>query len=314
MKVAIVSTVFLVSGFVHFIQGSMLPQAAAGGTTQTPSGASVQAAPGTPPIRGGALDAPPQRRPQAYPDRPKAPQEILDRGKAVYGVSCAFCHGSDAAGGEIGPSLLRSSVVLEDQNGELIMPIVHGARIDKGMPRIDITDDQIKDIAAWLHSLKVASRTDPNENHINIVTGDASAGKAFFGKTCASCHSADADLKGFATKFPEPKVMQQTWMLPGGGGGRGPGGAATALPGLHVPPTTVTVTLPDGKVTEGRLTRIDDFYVGLTEKDGSDIGFARNGDNPKVQVHDPLHAHRELLRTYTDKDIHDLTAYLVTLK
>ena len=306
MKVAIISTVFLVSGFVHLIQGSMLPQSAAG----TPA----QSAPQTPPIRGGALDAPPQRRPVAYPDRPKAPQDVLDRGKAVYGVSCAFCHGSDAAGGEIGPSLLRSSVVLEDQNGELIAPIVHGARVDKGMPRIDISEPQIKDIAAWLHSLKVASRTDPNENAINIVTGNASAGQAFFQKTCSSCHSTETDLKGFATRFPEPKVLQQTWMLPGGGGGRGPGGPATLLPGLHVPPTTVTVTKADGQTFEGKLGRIDDFYVGLTEKDGTVIGFDRVGDSPKVELHDPLAAHRQLLRTYKDKDIHDLTAYLVTLK
>jgi mono/diheme cytochrome c family protein len=123
------------------------------------------------------------QRPQAYPDRPKAPQDVLDRGKAVYGVSCAFCHGSDAGGGEIGPNLLRSAVVLEDQSGERIMPIVHGGRADKGMPRIDISDTQVSDVAAWLHSLRVASRTDPNENSINIVTGDPKAGAAYFNKT-----------------------------------------------------------------------------------------------------------------------------------
>ena len=76
------------------------------------------------------------QQPQAYPERAKASQEVLDRGKAVYGVSCAFCHGSDAGGGEIGPNLLRSGVVLEDQSGELLAPIVHGARADKGMPRV----------------------------------------------------------------------------------------------------------------------------------------------------------------------------------
>ena len=163
------------------------------------------------------------QRQQAYPDRAKAPQEKLDSGKAIYGVSCAFCHGSDAGGGEGGPNLLRSGVVLQDESGELIKPIVHGARIDKGMPAIDVTDAQIVDIAAWLHSLKVASRTDPNEFQIDIVRGDAKAGEAYFQKTCASCHSVTGDLKGFASKMPNPKTLQQTWMLPGGGGGRGPG-------------------------------------------------------------------------------------------
>ena len=291
------------------VQGAA-QSAAAAGEVQTggvPAGAQAQR------IRGGALDAPPQQRLIAYPDRPKAPQDVLDRGKGIYGVSCAFCHGSDAAGGEVGPSLIRSSVVLEDQNGELIMPIVHGARIEKGMPRIDISDAQTQDIAAWLHSLKVASRTDPNENNINIVRGDAAAGKVYFQKTCASCHSVDGDLKSFATRFPQPKVLQQTWMLPGGGGGRGPGGA-NQMPGLHVPPTSVTVTMADGRKVDGKLTRIDDFYVGLTQPDGTVMGFDRMGDTPKVELHDALAPHRALLATYKDKDIHDLTAYLVTLK
>jgi len=254
-----------------------------------------------------------QQRPPAYPDRVKAPQDVLDKGKAAYGVSCAFCHGSDAAGGEVGPNLLRSSVVLQDDSGELIAPIVHGSRVDKGMPRVDLSDAQIADVAAWLHSLKVASRTDPNENNIDIVRGDAKAGEAYFQKTCASCHSVTGDLKGFAALMPNPKTLQQTWMLPGGGGGRGYF-ATVQLPGLHVPPVTVTVTLPTGEKVEGVMTRIDDFYVGLTEKDGTIRGFSRMGDLPKVELHDPLKAHRELLRTYRDKDIHDVTAYLVTIK
>jgi cytochrome c oxidase cbb3-type subunit III len=254
------------------------------------------------------------QRQQAYPDRPKAPQEVLDRGKATYGVSCAFCHGSDAGGGEIGPNLLRSEAVLEDQSGELMAPIIHGSRADKGMPRIDVTDAQISDIAAWMHSLKVASRTDPATD-IDIVRGNAKAGEAYFQKTCASCHSVTGDLKGFASKMPNPKTLQQTWMLPGGGGGRGPGGPpAPQLPGLHVPPVTVTVTEPNGIKVSGVMNRIDDFYVGLTEADGTVRGFTRMGNIPKVEIHDPLAPHRELLRKYDDKDIHDLTAYLVTLK
>jgi cytochrome c oxidase cbb3-type subunit III len=251
----------------------------------------------------------------AYPDRPKAPQEVLDRGKAQFGVTCAFCHGSDAGGGEGGPNLLRSDVVLQDQSGELISPIVHGARVDKGMPRIDITDAQISDIAAWLHSLHVASRTTPDET-INIVTGDAGAGQAAFQKRCATCHSVTGDLQGFALKAPTPKALQQAWLLPPSGSSapRGGAGAGAQVTGLHVPPVTVTVTLPTGEKVTGKLGRIDDFYVGLTKDDGTNVGFARSGDVPKVEIHDPLAAHRELLRSYSDKEIHDITAYLVTLK
>jgi cytochrome c oxidase cbb3-type subunit 3 len=303
LKYGLIATALFIPGFASLLQ---LPVVA-----QTPRTTSAQ----TPSIKGGAAEAPPQQRPVAYPDRQKAPQDVLDRGKATYGVSCAFCHGSDAGGGEVGPNLLRSGVVLDDQNGELISPIVHGARVDRGMPRIEITDAQIGDIVAWLHSLHVASRTDTPIVPINILTGDASAGQVFFQKTCASCHSVTGDLKGFATRFPDPKVLQQTWLLPGGGGGRGAGGAVSRpVPGLHVPPLTVTVSLPNGQKVNGELTRIDDFYVGLKESDGTLRGFKREGDIPKVELHDALAPHRQLLHTYTDKNIHDLTAYMVTLK
>jgi hypothetical protein len=114
--------------------------------------------------------------------------------------------------------------------------------------------------------------------------------------------------------MPNPKTLQQTWMLPGGGGGRVPGGYSPPIPGLHVPPVTVTVTLPTGEKVTGVMTRIDDFSVGLTQADGTIRGFSRKGDVPKVELHDPLAPHRELLDKYQDKDIHDLTAYLVTLK
>jgi mono/diheme cytochrome c family protein len=248
----------------------------------------------------------------AYPDRPKAAQEVLDRGKANFGVNCAFCHGSDAGGGSVGPNLLRSDVVLQDKHGELIAPIVHGARVDKGMPKLDLSDAQVGDIADWLHSLKVSSRAVMTEK-INIVVGNANEGKAAFDRTCGSCHSVSGDLKGFSAKYADPRAMQQAWMLPGGGGGRGFGPAGPQVQ-LNVPPVTATVTVsPTNKVT-GRLDAIDDFYVAVTTEDGETHRWTRNSGLPKVDIHDPLAAHRELMRKYNDKDIHDITAYLVSLK
>ena len=32
------------------------------------------------------------------------------------------------------------------------------------------------------------------------------------------------------------------------------------------------------------------------------------------EIHDPLEGHKKLLSVYTDKEIHDVTAYLVTVK
>ena len=253
------------------------------------------------PVRGGLV---------AYPDRPAAPKEVLDRGKATYSVNCAFCHGSDAGGGSIGPNLLRSEVVLQHKSGELILPIVHGARVPQGMPKIEIPDSSVADIAAWLHSLKTGGNMRSTEK-INIVVGNAEAGKQTYTQLCSSCHAAST-MQGFAGKFPDARSMQQAWLLPGGGGGNRPG--ATAGPTLNVPPATVTVTPEKGAAVTGRLGIIDDFYVEVTTPDGVLHRYTRSNDVPKVEIHDPLAAHRAMFRKYNDTQIHDITAYLVTLK
>ena len=81
-----------------------------------------------------------------------------------------------------------------------------------------------------------------------------------------------------------------------------------------MPPTKVTVTLKSGDKVEGVLDRLDDFVVSLTQSDGTHRSFRTEGDTPKVEVHDPLQPHKELLKKYADSDIHDVTAYLATLK
>jgi hypothetical protein len=189
--------------------------------------------------------------------------------------------------------------------------VVQNGLADRGMPRIDLTAAQISDIAAFLHGFRVSGYDMSRQRPPSILVGDAKAGEAYFQAKCAPCHSLTGDLKGFGAKFDDPKVLQQTWLMPGGGGRRGFGIQPAAT---NVPPATVTVTLPSGERLEGRLERIDDFIVTLTRADGVSRTIRRDGDIPRVEIHDPLRPHRDLLRTYTDKDIHDLTAYLVTVK
>lgn len=241
----------------------------------------------------------------AYPDRPAQPKEVLDRGKAAFSVNCSFCHGADAAGGSVGPNLLRSEVVLRDVHGELILPIVHGSRVGQGMPKLELPDLTVADIAAWLHSLKTGGNMEPTEQ-INIVTGNAAAGKAAFAKRCAACHSVMGDLKGYAAKFAQPMQMQQTWLSPGVI--KGPG-----MPALHVPPVTATV-VEKGKRITGKLGAYDDFSVSITTADGKVHVVALDNDVPHVVVHDPLKAHRAMLPTLADAEIHNITAYLESLR
>jgi mono/diheme cytochrome c family protein/small nuclear ribonucleoprotein (snRNP)-like protein len=260
-----------------------------------------------PPVpAGGGRGAPPPQRRQDYPTRPPADAASVERGKALYGVNCQFCHGADTRGGDSGPSLLRSSTVLDDQHGELMAPIVRAGR--PGMPKFTLTDDQIADIANFVHTFKAAGYDESRLTPPSIVVGDAKAGEAFFGARCASCHSVSGDLRGVATRIADPRLLQQTWLMPGSGSGRG------GAPPVTLKPVTVTVTLRSGEKVEGTLDHIDDFMVALTTADGTRRSFRSDGDMPKVEVHDPRQPHRELLRTYTDSDIHNVTAFLVTLK
>jgi len=243
----------------------------------------------------------------AFPQHDQADPAQIERGKALYGVQCNFCHGSDARGGEGGPNLLRSELVLNDKAGEAIATVVQNGRGE--MPKINMTNAQVSDVAAYIHSFRVAGYDASRMVPPSILIGDATAGEAYFKTTCASCHSVTGDLKGIGVRFAEPKQLQNYFLMPGGGrGGRG-GGAQSTLK-----PTTVTVTMTGGKKLEGRLIRIDDFIVVLADADGAQHTVRRDGDVPKVEIHDPLEAHKQLLTKYTDKDIHNLTSYLVTVK
>ncbi|HEX7140312.1 MAG TPA: c-type cytochrome [Vicinamibacterales bacterium] len=262
-----------------------------------------QPAPGGQGPGRGAITSPRNAYPERAPDDPEA----VARGKALYGVNCQFCHGADIRGGDGGPSLLRSGVVLDDQHGELIAPVVQNGRTDRGMPKFGFTNAQVADVAAFLHTFRAAGYDESRRRPPSIVVGDPKAGHAFFAARCGSCHSATGDLRGLASRIDDPRLLQQTWLMPGSGGGRG-----SASP-VKVPPARVVVTLHAGEKVEGVLDRLDDFVVSLTTDAGDHRSFRLSGDTT-VEVRDPLKPHMDLLRAYSDTDIHNVTAYLVTLK
>jgi cytochrome c oxidase cbb3-type subunit 3 len=199
---------------------------------------------------------------------------------------------------------------MNDQSGELIQPVIREGRRNPGMPSmpaIDLSTEDIRAIAEYIHSILATARGQGNPPPgppvaLNVLVGDAAAGRAYFDAKCASCHSASGDLRGIGSRFPNPTQLQNAWVA-GGGGGRG--GGPTSL--------TATVTLRGEKV-EGRVIRSDDFLITLAMPDGTSRSFRREGDVPKIEMHNPREGHVKLLPGYTDKDIHDVTAYLVTLK
>lgn len=262
---------------------------------------------------------PPQRRPGGFvPGQQRRPEDPaqLARGKTLYGIGCRGCHGADLRGGDMGgPNLLRSQLALSDKDGELIVPVIQGSRQSTGMPAIPMPPEDAKAVAAYVRSImatigRQGSPPGLGKEAPSILVGNASEGQAYFSAKCGSCHSATGDLKGIAARITDPKVLQNTWIT--GGGQRRFGQPAAAASNRRT--IIATVTLEGGRKEQGKLLRIDDFLVTLEREDGTISSFRRDGDSPKVDVNDPMQEHRDMLAKYSDKDIHDVTSYLVTLK
>ena len=253
--------------------------------------------------RGGRAERAPD-----YPVRPPVPAEELAHGQQLFRSNCAFCHGSDARGGETGPNLVRDKVVLADQHGETIMPIVQNGIPSAGMPKFTLSAADITAIADWLHAQPLSDRGAPSL--LDILVGNATAGQTYFNKNCTTCHSATGDIAGIGTKY-DAKTIQNLIVS---GGGFGVGRRSAGGPPPKVPPTTVTVTLPSGQSYNGTLDHISAFIVALREADGTYRSFARHDSIPKVVVTNPLQWHVDMLPKWSDTDIHNLTAYLITLK
>lgn len=247
-----------------------------------------------------------------YPERPPAPPAQVAHGQQLFSGNCSFCHGSDARGGEKGPNLVRAQVVLDDQHGELITPIVQNGIPAQGMPKLALSEADIADIAAWLHGQPLSDRGTPSS--LDILVGNAKEGETYFNGAghCTQCHSVTGDLAGIDSMY-EPKTIQN--LIVSGGGGRSFGRrSAGSAPPRKVPLPTVTVTFSSGQIVRGELDHISAFVVALRAPDGTYRSFARHGPIPKVAVTNPLQWHVDMLPKWRDADIHNLTAYLVTVK
>ena len=243
-------------------------------------------------------------------DKPLVDFALAEKGKDVWVAECVTCHGAQGRGTDNGPNLMRSVLFLRDRYGSEIGPFLKkGHPLQSGKPASSLSDEQITNISHFLRKqLNDTLRGATSFTVQDIRTGDAKAGAEYFsgaGK-CTTCHSATGDLAGMAGKY-EPVDIQQRMLFPGGGRGGRRGGP---------PPKSavrVAVTPPDGATVSGVLVYMDDFVVTLLDENGVSRTFKRT---PGVKVHktDPLDAHHALLETITDKQIHDVVAYLETLK
>ncbi len=232
------------------------------------------------------------------------------RGRTAYAAECIQCHGPKARGTAQGMDLVRSVTVLHDRYGSTIGPfLAKGHPLQGGGTGAGLTKGQMEDLSNFLHQrVEDTLRSGPYNEVINVLTGDAKAGAAYFngpGK-CSSCHSPGKDLAGIAKRF-DPPGLQQRFLFPQSIGFNANGRVVRAEP------VTVTVTLASGEAVSGRLVSMDDFTVALQDADGQYRSWKRTPEL-KVEKHNPYAAHIALLDQYTDADIHNLTAYLETLK
>ena len=219
-------------------------------------------------------------------------------GAKIFAENCSFCHGPDARGAE-GPDLLRSEIVLDDNAGEKIGPVIQHGRPGKGMPAsASLTKEQRYDIAEFLHEQVELGANRGTYKILNIVTGNPQAGEQLFngaGK-CNTCHSVTGDLAHIGSKL-SPVEIQQDFLYP------------------RIQDRKLTATLPDGTKLTGTLIHLDDFNLVFQDAQGDYHSIAMSeGVKVDLEADHKLAFHREMLGKYTNTEMHDLTAYLVSLK
>jgi cytochrome c oxidase cbb3-type subunit 3 len=232
--------------------------------------------------------------------RKSYPPGLIQSGRDLFRQDCSFCHGRDAGGGESGPDLTRSKLVADDVDGDKIGPVVRNGRPDKGMPRFDRSDQQISSLMAFIHIQQYRALTQKGGGRkgvdvADLQTGNVEAGKKYFlgAGGCATCHSPTGDLAGVASRFRGLELEEQM-LYPKHSKSR------------------VTVTLTSGQTITGTVSYLDEFTVGLVDATGGYRSW-RIGD-VQYKVDAPANAHVELFPKYTDDDIHNLMAYLQTLR
>lgn len=259
----------------------------------------VQAAQGPDQTSPASQRPTPSATPQTYP------RDQIEAGATRFAAQCGFCHGRDAAGGESGTDLTRSELVGSDVRGDKVIPMIRSGRPEKGMPAFTLPDTDLNAIVAFIHDRRAQAATAEGGRRAvspaDLATGNADAGQRYFAASCASCHSADGDLKGVGARMQGLPLLQRM-LYPRGG----------ALGGSRTPPPPVTVTLRTGEKVTGAFNYRDEFTISLTDADGWRRSWPT--DQVTVDYQDRLQGHADLLARYTDKDMHDVLAYLQSLR
>jgi cytochrome c oxidase cbb3-type subunit 3 len=226
-------------------------------------------------------------------------EEQVGRGEKEFRRDCSFCHGRDAMGGEGGPNLTRSKLVRADVDGDKIGQVIRNGRVNRGMPAFDRTDDQIADLVAFIHTqqnnVHASGGGRKGVEAADLQTGNVEAGKQYFNGAggCSTCHSPTGDLAGVATRY-QGLELEQHMLYP-----------------EHAK-SKVTITPKSGEPISGTLAYQDEFTIALRDSSGNYKSFRIR--DVKFKVDSPADAHAKQFPKYSDANVHDLMAYLQTLR
>jgi len=257
----------------------------------------------------------------------------IARGDALFkSLNCSVCHGVLGTGGANNAAdLTRSKLAQTADDGKTLYSFLLAGKPDTGMPAFPgLTPAQGSDLSAKIRSLAAPAPAAPGApgaaaarpvlpaalagQDLSIVVGDPRYGKAFFNgpvAKCSSCHAVEdgktspaANLAHIATKYKAEKELQNTWILP----------RVQNWSPRRDNNVTATAVFADGRRVSGFLTSVSDFKLVIRDAAGTPTVIPRAKGEPKVELVDKLQGHLDLLQTYQDNDIHNITAYLATLK
>jgi cytochrome c oxidase cbb3-type subunit 3 len=245
-----------------------------------------------------ARPLPPTTVPQEYP------AELVAAGRTRFAANCGFCHGPEATGGSGGADLTRSALVAADERGNRIGALLKAGRAEAGMPAFPaLAESDLAAIVAFIHEQKTKAEAATGGRRsvevADLQTGNARAGRRYFESACKRCHSATGDLAGVASRI-EGLALLRRMLYPSGQSGT-PARKPTAV-----------VTTRDGEKVTGEVAYRDEFTIAVTETGGRYRSWPL--DRVAVTVSDPLQAHVDQLARYTDATMHDVLAYLSTLR
>lgn len=267
--------------------------------------AALPAYPQAPAARPSA-QSPAARKPPASKEQQSYPAAQVQAGESRFVAECGFCHGRDAQGGETGPDLTRSDLVAEDVRGDKLKPVILAGRPAAGMPGFPLPSSDMDAIVAFIHNAKSRAESESGNRRTvtvdDLQTGNAEAGKRYFEGAggCARCHAISGSFATIGGRLQGLALLQRM-LYPRNRGPRAVAGPAQAK-----------VTTADGRTVSGTLAYRDEFNVTLLDADGWTHSYSLSA--VKLEVDDPLRAHADQLQSYTDRDMHDVFAYLQTLK